>query len=153
MLALLMPIALLGTGLSAGVLFGGELGIVPFFMIQTPPRYVQVHSFVAGRYDPFQPICLLTAALADVVLAVGLTDGLARWLCALAAASAAGVSLVSRNRTAPMGRWLRRLDADALPADWDSQAFRKRWGVWNRTRTAFAVSAFLINVVATGALL
>jgi hypothetical protein len=151
--AILMPIALLGSGMSAGVLFGGELGIVPFFMVQTPDRYVEVHSFVAGRYDPFQPICLLTAALADVLIA-GLTgDPLARLLCSLAAALAVSVALVSRNRTAPMGRWVKRLDAGALPDGWDSAAFRRRWGFWNRVRTGLAVGAFLVNVFATGALL
>ncbi len=153
MAAFLIPVALFGSGLSAGVLFGGELGIVPYFMAQNPDRYVQVHSFMAGRYDPLQPICLAIAALADIGLAVGGTHPVARVLYSAAALSAVGVAFVSRTHTAPMGKWVKRLDPAALPDDWDATDFRRRWGRWNRTRVTFAMLAFFLNVVATGVLL
>jgi uncharacterized membrane protein len=151
--SLFLPIALLTSGIVAGVLLGGEMGIVPFFMTLPAERYVQAHSFVAGRYDPFQPICLLIAAICDAVLVATAPVTAARVVCAAGIVVALSVAAVSRSRTAPMGRWLKTLNPDRLPADFKSEEFRQRWGWWNRTRTGLALLTLLCNVVAAALLL
>jgi uncharacterized membrane protein len=151
--SLFLSVALLTSGIVAGVLLGGELGMVPLFMTLPADRYVQAHSFVAGRYDPFQPLCLLTAAICDVVLVTTLSSTPARIVCGVAALVALSVGVVSRTHTAPMGRWLKTLDPASLPADWESSTFRRRWARWNRTRTAMAITVLVLNVAAASILL
>jgi hypothetical protein len=129
------------------------MGIVPLMMVLPADRYVQAHSFVAGRYDPFQPICLLIAAICDLVLVVTAPVLAARIVCALGIVVALSVAAVSRSRTAPMGRWLKTLNPERLPDDFRSDEFRRRWGLWNRTRTGLAVMTLVLNVVAAALLL
>jgi uncharacterized membrane protein len=148
-----LPIALLTSGIVAGVLLGGEIGIVPLFMRLPAEQYVRAHSFFAGRYDPFQPLCLLTAAICDVVLAVTTSSPAARALCVTGTAVALSVGVVSRMRTAPMGRWVKSLNPERLPPGWQSEDFRHRWGRWNRTRTGLAILVLLMNVLITSLLL
>lgn len=151
--SVLLPIALMTSGIVAGVLLGGEIGIVPLFMRLPPAEYVRAHSFFAGRYDPFQPLCLLAATVCDVVIAVTTPAAPARALALAAAVSALSVGAVSRARTAPMGRWVKTLDPEQLPEGWQSCDFRRRWGRWNKTRTGLALAVLLMNVLVTGVLL
>ena len=151
--SVMLPIALMTSGIVAGVLLGGELGIVPMFMRLPPAEYVRAHSFFAGRYDPFQPLCLLAAAVCDVVLAATTPVAAARVLTIAAAATALSVGVVSRARTAPMGRFVKTLDPERLPEGWRSYDFRQQWGRWNKTRTGMAIAVLLLNVLVAGVLL
>ncbi|WP_433429267.1 anthrone oxygenase family protein [Nonomuraea sp. CA-141351] len=153
MIEMLLPVALLTSGLAAGVLLGGELGVIPFFMSLPADRYVHAHSFVVGRYDPFQPICLLTTGVIDALIAVFTPSALAKAVFAAGVVVVLSVVFVSRTHTAPMGRWLKTLDPEALPQDWEAGKFRARWARWNRRRAALAVLALVVNVVGAGVLL
>jgi hypothetical protein len=148
-----LPISLLTSGIVAGVLLGGGIGVVPLFRALPAPQYVHAHSFVVGRYDPFQPLCLLVAAIGDVVLAISTRVAAAQAFCIIGALAAVAVSTVSRARTAPMGRWVKTLDPGDLPRDWNMEDFRRRWGHWNRLRTGFAILVLLSNVAAASVLL
>ncbi|MFE0152453.1 anthrone oxygenase family protein [Nonomuraea sp. NPDC059007] len=148
-----LPLALLANGLSAGVLMATVLGVVPFYMTLTAGDYVRAHAFAVGRYDPFQPACLMVTVLADVLVAAAEPRPAGRLLCAAAALTAGSVVAVSLTRNVPMNRWVKAQDPDALPPGWDLDAFRRRWARWNRTRTGLALLALTLNTGAAVALL
>jgi uncharacterized membrane protein len=153
MTGFLLPIALLAIGLSAGVLVGTTIGIVPFYRTLPPGDYVRAHAFAAGRYDPFQPLCLVVTVVADVLVAVTAPVAAGRVLAGICALLAAAVVAVSVTRNVPVNRWLRSLDPDRLPADFADRDPRGYWTKWNQVRTGLAVLALLGNVITAGVLL
>jgi uncharacterized membrane protein len=150
---LMLPLALLANGIAAGVLLGGELGVVPYFKSLPVDRYIHAHTFVTGRYDPFQPICMLITVILDITIAVTTAQPAVRLLCVAAVLAILCVIGVARTRTARMARWLKKVDPAALPADFDPVAFRTSWSTWNRRRVGLGVAAFACNVAAVGVLL
>lgn len=148
---IVVPLVLLVNGLGAGVLVGANLGAYPMMAAQPAERYVQVHSFLATRYDPFMPVCLIGTVLGDLVLAASGASGYARVLQAGAAVLVASAVVISVTRNVPINRWVRSVDPDRMPADWQQR--RRTWGVWNRTRGLLVVLALLANCVATALLL
>jgi uncharacterized membrane protein len=143
---LLAVLALLTTGLTAGVLFGVALANVPGFLAMSAPQYVAAHQLFDRHYEPWMPLLVAVGVVSDVTLAVA-ADGVARTaLYALAAALLAGVALVSRFANVPLLASVRGADADALPADWVD--IRPAWSRWHLARTALSVAA-LLTVAAT----
>ncbi|MFG3439643.1 anthrone oxygenase family protein [Nonomuraea sp. NPDC047897] len=153
MTQVLLPLALLANGLAAGVLVATVLGVVPFYRTLSADLYVRAHAFAVGRYDPFQPACLLVTFAADTAIVLTEPSGAGRALCAVAALTAGSVVAVSLTRNVPMNRWIKAQDPRALPAGWDMEAFRSRWARWNSTRTALAVLALVLNAAAAAVLL
>jgi hypothetical protein len=150
---LLLPLALLTGGLGAGVLTGTVLGPVPLYFSLPAERYVEVHQFLANRYEPFQPICLTVTLLADVAAAAIAPSIPVRILCALAAATLAGAIAVSATRNVPLKRRVLALDPAALPSDFHEWDPRRVWAAWNLVRTVLAVTSLACNVVAAAVLL
>ncbi|MFI0422936.1 anthrone oxygenase family protein [Spongiactinospora sp. 9N601] len=153
MTELLLPVALFTNGIAAGVLVGTMLGVVPFYRTLGAPEYVRAHAFSSTRYDPFQPICLVTTLVIDTILAATVDAFAARALCAAAAVTTLGVVIISVSRNVPMNRWIVRQDPDAMPADWDFESFRANWARWNGIRATVAILAFVFNISAAVALL
>lgn len=153
MIAALVAVVLVVNGLAAGVLMGTVLGGVPLLLALPPSRYVHAHAFFATRYDPFMPACLLATVLGDVVLAILFGGKAATGLTAVAAVFAAVTVVVSLTRNVPINKWVRALDPEELPGDFDGQDPRGRWKRSNDIRTACAVIALLFNVSAVATLL
>ena len=153
MLHIVLPLVVLANGLAAGVLVGTQLGGWPLLVTLPPQRYVQAHAFLATRYDPFMPACLLGTALGDVLLTVLAPGTGPRALFALAAVSAASTVIISILKNVPINRWIRTLDPNLLPDDFDDHDPRRVWGSWNQARTGVAVLALLANCAALAALL
>ncbi|MFB0619293.1 anthrone oxygenase family protein [Streptomyces sp. AGS-58] len=143
---ILLPLALVGSGMAAGGLMIASLGGAPLLLSLPVERYVPVHQFLVTRFDPFMPICMITAMLCDAALAVLGTGRVP------AAAGTAGVLLlaaivVSVTRNVPINKWVGSLEPGAVPLDWDRLDPRVRWRNWNLVRTALAVAALLANAV------
>ncbi|GAA2411510.1 hypothetical protein GCM10010191_20930 [Actinomadura vinacea] len=153
MIELLLPAAALANGLCAGVLVGSVLGVVPYYRTLPEDGYIRAHAFSVGRYDPFQPICLLITLVADAAVAALADDAAARLLCAAAAVLALTVIAVTLARNLPMNRSIQRIVPDAPPDGFRARAFLRRWARWNALRTALAALALLINAAAIGVLL
>ncbi|GAA1666125.1 DUF1772 domain-containing protein [Fodinicola feengrottensis] len=153
MTVFLLPIALLAIGLSAGTLVGTTIGVVPFYHTLPASDYVRAHAFAAGRYDPFQPACLLVTVVADVLVAITAPVPAGRVLAGVCALLAASVVTVSVTRNVPVNRWLRSLDPEQLPTDFADRDPRAYWTKWNQVRTALAVLALLGNVITAGLLI
>lgn len=153
MTALLTMVALLGSGLTAGVLVSTVLGIMPLMATFPPDRYVVSHKYLWSRYDPFMPISFGLSVAAGVALAVLAPGGMARVLFVVAAVLLAVVMVISITKQVPINRWVKALDPDALPEDWDSVDPRALWRGWNLARTALACVGFGVNIAAVAALM
>lgn len=153
MIRLLLPLALMGSGLAAGGLAIAALGGAPLLLSLPTDRYVPVHKFLVERFDPFMPICMVLALVSDAVLAVVAPVPAGRWALGGAAVLLVGVLAVSVLKNVPINRWVATLDPQSLPEDWERLDPRVSWRNWNLLRTALAMAALVLNAVAVGVLL
>lgn len=137
MLALLDVVALVGGGVTAGVLFCVALSIVPAFNALPIDRYVELHRLVGRNYDPTMPIIVLASTLA-CALRAALTPGWPRFApFAVAALLLLAVSGVSHLGNVPINRLVK--GAQAHPSQLDR--LRRRWRVLHLLRTGLALLA------------
>lgn len=148
----LLPIALVSNGLAAGGLMIAVLGGAPLMFVLPVGQYIKVEQFLTTRFDPFMPICLITTILVDGSLAFVAPDTRSRQLTALAALLTAAAITVSITRNFPINRWVRKLDPEAVPENWDEVDPRTRWRNWNLVRATLTVLALLINVTTVSVL-
>jgi len=66
-------VELLGSGLTAGVLFAVALSVLPALFAMPMDRYIETHRLLGRNWDPTMPVIVLTSTAVDVALAV-LTD-------------------------------------------------------------------------------
>ncbi|MET8005465.1 DUF1772 domain-containing protein [Nonomuraea glycinis] len=144
----LTVVALLGGGVTAGVLFGVAVSVVPALRDMTPGRYVEAHQLLGRNWDPLMPIIVLGTTGVDLLLSF-LADGTGtRWAFGGAAALLFASSMVSHLLNVPMNREVKALDpAAALPPDWQDP--RPAWSGWHRLRTTLAAAAFALTALAT----
>ena len=134
--------AVLGSGLTAGVLFSVALSVVPAFAGVPAQRYVELHKLIGRRYDHVMPPMVLTWTLLDVLLAVRGAGA----LFAVAAVLGSGVAAVSQLGNVPINRQVKRLPTGPVPAGWADP--RGRWRAYNLIRTYLAVLALAANACA-----
>lgn len=134
-------VALLGSGVTAGVLFAVALSVLPALFAMETGTYVHAHQLLGRNWDPTMPVIVLTSTLVEGVLAVT-SDGAARSLFAAAAVLSLGVSGVSHLCNVPINRRVKAVtDPSDLPADWRDP--RPLWRRWHLLRTVLAVLALL----------
>jgi uncharacterized membrane protein len=148
-----LPLALLGSGFAAGGLMISALGGAPLLLILPTDQYVPIHKFLVTRFDPFMPISLCGALIADAILAFTAATGAGRALTGTAAVLLVIAVVVSLTKNVPINKWVARLDPSALPENFEHLDPRVRWRNWNLVRTALAVTALLVNVSTVAALL
>lgn len=153
MIQVLLPIALLTTGVAAGVLVGSLVGPVRMMLALPPNRYVEMHQLLAFRGQPLQPIFFTAAAAADIALSIVAPNTATRVLCAIGAIFAIKVILISRTRSTPLKRFATSMDPNNLPSNWHEIDPRPVWAKWNFIRTLCAVGALLPNVVVVALLI
>lgn len=146
MTQILLSLALLTSGPAAGVLIGSATGPVLLLRSLPPGRYVEMHRLLAGRPEPFQPICFVTATVCDLALAATARHAGTSLLFAVAALCEAGVIMVSKTRSNPLKRFATSFDPDNLPDEWAQIDPRPRWARWNLARTVLATAALIANV-------
>jgi uncharacterized membrane protein len=150
---ILLPVALLTGGLAAGALMVSALGGAPMLLSLPVASYVPVHKFLVTRFDPFMPICLVTAMLCDVGLAIANPTTATRVIAGFFAVAYLSVMYVSLTKNVPINKWVATLDPDNLPADFARIDPRKRWRDWNLVRTTLATVGLAGNVAMVAILL
>ncbi|MCW3840378.1 DUF1772 domain-containing protein [Micromonospora yasonensis] len=148
----LLPIVLVSNGMAAGGLMIAVLGGAPLMFVLPVGQYITVEQFLTTRFDPFMPICLVTTILLDGSLAFVAPDAPSRRLFALASLLTACAITVSITRNFPINRWVRTLDPERIPENWDEVDPRKRWRNWNFVRATLTILALLVNVTAVSVL-
>ncbi|RRQ88655.1 anthrone oxygenase family protein [Streptomyces griseofuscus] len=137
-------LALLGSGVTAGVLFAVALSILPALFAMPTGTYVYAHQLLGRNWDPTMPVIVLGSTLADTLWAV---SGGGEVPAAVAAVLLLGVSAVSHLCNVPINRRVKAVtDPEQLPADWTDP--RPLWRRWHLLRCALAVAALALNSVA-----
>jgi uncharacterized membrane protein len=144
---ILAVVAVLGAGVTGGVLFAVAVSVVPALAALPPQRYVQTHQLLGRNWDPTMPIIVLTTTAADVALVV-IADGAAdRLLFAVAAVLMFGTSAVSHLLNVPINREVKKLDpAGPVAPDWRDP--RPLWRRWHLLRTTLAGLGFAATTLA-----
>ncbi len=153
MIAYIIPVALLAGGFAAGGLMISALGGAPMLLSLSVENYLAVHKGFIGRFDPFMPICICTALVADIVLAITAPIATAHALLAVGAALYLSVLSVSLTKNVPINHWIVTLDPADPPANWAEIDPRVKWRNWNVVRTTLAVLGLVVNVAAVGFLM
>jgi len=139
-------IAVVSTGLYAGILFGDRLGATYSRAALSPEAFVIFQQVQHVHFKPvLMPLTLLT--LVSSVLWVGLAArrprGLGFWLAALAALAVVAAFAVTRVVNFPINDALMTWSAASPPGD-----LRKLWAPWEQAHTlrvALALSAFALQ--------
>ncbi|WP_018681671.1 DUF1772 domain-containing protein [Actinokineospora enzanensis] len=140
----LRVLALLGSGIAAGVLFAVALSVLPALFAMPPERYVYAHRLLGRNFDPTMPLVVLGTVAADTALAALVPEH--RVLFVIAAVLSLGVSAVSHLCNVPINRRVKAVDETALPPDWRDP--RPSWRRWHLLRTVLAILAFLTCALA-----
>ncbi|MDW4905917.1 DUF1772 domain-containing protein [Streptomyces sp. ADMS] len=149
----LVPVAAITGGMAAGGMMIAVLG-APLLLTLPPQRYVALHQLLVTRFDPFMPICILVALATNLALALTASRAAAQALYAVAVLLLAATVYVSLTRNVPINKWLKTLDPEALPPDFDRLLHRRvRWRNWNLVRASFTLVALAVNGTAIGVLL
>ncbi|MFG2503283.1 DUF1772 domain-containing protein [Streptomyces sp. NPDC048441] len=142
--------ALVGSGVTAGVLFAVALSVLPALFAMETGTYVYAHKLLGRNWDPTMPVIVLSSTLVDAVLAV-VSDGSTRALFVVGALLLLGVSAVSHLCNVPINRRVKSVDdPEQLPADWEDP--RPLWRRWHLLRTALAVLALAVTAAGVTAL-
>ncbi|MFI8965359.1 DUF1772 domain-containing protein [Streptomyces sp. NPDC053493] len=138
--------AVLGSGVTAGVLFAVALSVLPALFAMETGTYVHAHQLLGRNWDPTMPVIVLSSTLADGVLAVAAEDA-ARALFAVGAVLLLGVSGVSHLCNVPINRRVKAItDPAVIPPDWEDP--RPLWRRYHYLRTVLAVVALAVNAAA-----
>lgn len=146
LIEVLNVVVLLGSGVTAGVLFGISLAVVPALAAMSPGRYVETHRLIGQHWDPMMPIIVLSSALVDVILAVLAGGGTRSLLYIIGAALMLGVACVSHVVNVPINMRTRGMDPAEIPDDWQDP--RALWRNWNLVRAALAATALTVSSIA-----
>jgi uncharacterized membrane protein len=146
MLRLLSTLVLVGSGITAGVLFAVAISMVPALAAMPPGRYVYTHTLLGRNWDPTMPLIVTGTALIDIALAVLTPAAGSRPLLIAAAVLLFGVSVVSHLCNVPINRVVHNTDPDAIPDGWPDP--RPLWRRWHLLRTSLAIVALAVNGLA-----
>lgn len=139
-------LAVLGSGVVAGVLFAVALSVLPALFAMPMDRYVYAHKLIGRNWDPTMPIVVLTSTAIDVALVFLAQDARTRTLFVVAAVLLLAVSGVSHLANVPINRRVKSVDPERIPADWTDP--RPLWRRWHFLRTVLAVVALVCNGLA-----
>lgn len=146
---LLLILALVASGVGAGVLTAVAISVFPALCTMPPARYVETHRMMGKGFHPTMPIVFNIGMLAAFG-AAALIGWPQAWLPLLAGLALAGSQAVSHLGNVPINRMLTGIEPGMVPADWQDP--RPRWRRLNWLRTALALlGLLLLSVTAVAA--
>jgi len=146
MVELLATVALMGSGLVAGVFFAIAVSVMPTLMTLPSGVYMPIHRSLGKGYHPVMPLIVVVLLVAELGLTVLVPATPSRLLFGAAAVATVGVQLISQLGNVPINKRVQAADEDALPADWQDP--RRPWRDWHYLRTACAFVALGATAVA-----
>ena len=140
-------LALISTGLVAGLFFGWEVAVIPGLKRVDDRTYLLTMQHINQAI--VNPVFLLPFLATPALLAAAylLNDGAGNWL-RLAAAVLYGIAVlgVTMTRNVPLNNELDRPDpaSSAEVIGSARQAYEGRWNRWNRLRSLAALGSFVL---------
>ena len=138
---------LLSTGLLAGALAYGAVNLVPTFNAVPLDVRLTFHTALMRMNGPVVQTVMACAAVGSVAFAV-LERGWPRLLAAGSGGLVLVAFLVTRFGNVPINAHIKIWAVTSAPPD--HAAVLRRWEMFNDIRTAAAVSAFVLALVAAG---
>lgn len=145
-------IAVVCTGLAAGVLLGHRMGVSFAMPELSPSSFIQLQQIIHSHFARMMPILMLGAVGASVAWATLLRARWREvefWLVALAAMALTGAVVLTLVVNVPINDQLMRWSSESPPA-----RLMELWRPWETAhslRTALAIAAFTAEVVALSA--
>jgi uncharacterized membrane protein len=148
-LAIGRVIAVITTGLAAGVYLGDRMGVSFARPHLTSSSFVQLQQVIHRHFVRMMPPLILSSvatSIAWAALSPGRAPLLACWLAAAGALAMLVVAVLTRVVNVPINAKLMTWRAEAPPVD-----LATLWAPWERVhsvRTVLAIGAFIAEVVA-----
>jgi uncharacterized membrane protein len=147
-LKLLEPLALLSTGLLAGVFYYGTFTVVPAFYEVPIEVHLKYRVALMNHNAVYVQLLTLIAIILPAWLALSSKDSRLRRTYAVIAAVAALLSiLTTRFGNVPINRMIRVWEAGKAPDNW--REILDRWNLYNYIRTVFGTAGFILVVIAS----
>lgn len=141
----LRVLAVLCSGVVAGVFTAVTLSVMPALALLPAPTYIRVHRLLGQGYHPTMPIVVLIVLLGDFALALITTKGSIVILLSIAMLLQVGVQLVSHLGNERLNKRVRAVDEEKIGVGWNDP--RHEWRRWHMVRTALALAVFAINAI------
>jgi uncharacterized membrane protein len=141
----LRVLAVLCSGVVAGVFAAVTLSVMPALALLPPPSYIRVHRLLGAGYHPTMPIVVLAVLLDDFALALVTTRGSILTLLSVTMLLQVGVQLVSHLGNERLNKRVRAVDEEMIGVGWDDP--RQAWRRWHLVRTVLALAVFALNTV------
>ncbi|OIJ94127.1 hypothetical protein BIV24_11255 [Streptomyces colonosanans] len=138
-------IAVTATGLLAGAFGYGAVNLGPTFWSVPLETRLTFHAELMKMNSPVMLTAMGVSALGALALTLQ-TRGRERWLAAGATALTATSFLVTRFGNVPINAQIKVWAVTSPPADYAE--ILHRWDLFNQTRTATALAAFVLLVIA-----
>jgi uncharacterized membrane protein len=142
-------IALISTGLIAGIFFGHRAGVSRASTQLTPGSFIQLQQIIHQVFQRMMPPLVVAAVLGTLTWTVLLRAGgpvVAFWLLVSASVCLLGAAILTRAINIPINRQLMTWDSQAPPRE-----FSEVWGRWeciHSIRTILAVIALVCQTLA-----
>ena len=149
MILIVRIVALICTGLSAGIFLGHRAGVSRAMPALNPSSFIQLQQVIHKTFARMMPVLILGALVGSVACGVLLrscwrTDEF--WLVSAASVAMMCILAMTRAVNIPINRRLMTWNAPAPPSDLSAV-----WAPWERihsVRTVLAVVAFAAEVIA-----
>jgi uncharacterized membrane protein len=143
-------IAVVCTGLLAGIYFGYRAGVYHALQELTATNFVRFQRVVHVRYIKVLPVLLLGALIASVLWLVMIWSqfGSAEfWLVAVSCAGIVLVGAMTRAVNIPLNKQLMTWNVDTPPSN-----LKELWAPWDRVNTIRTLVATTVLILETVAL-
>ena len=149
MILIVRIVALICTGLSAGIFLGHRAGVSRAMPALNPSSFIQLQQVIHKTFARMMPVLILGALVGSVAWGVLLrsrwrTDEF--WLVSAASVAMMCILAMTRAVNIPINKRLMTWNAAAPPSDLSAV-----WAPWERihsVRTVLAVVAFAAEVIA-----
>lgn len=152
LLVIVRVIAIVCTGLAAGIFLGHGRGVSLAAPSLAPSSFVQLQQIIHMHFARMMPPLLLSSAAGSFAWAILLRDAWRApgfWLVAAAASAMLSAGAMTRAVNVPINHRLEAWKVEAPPAD-----LMQQWAPWERVhsiRTVLATTALVLEVVALSA--
>jgi uncharacterized membrane protein len=145
---LIMALALLTTGLLAGVFYYGTFTLIPAFYEVPIDVHLKFRVVMMNHNAVYVQLLTAIAIITPALLAIVSKHSRLIRIFAIAAAIAALISIITtRFGNVPINRMMRVWEASAAPANW--RQVLEQWNFYNYIRTVFALASFVFVLIAS----
>jgi uncharacterized membrane protein len=145
---LVQALALLSSGLLAGVFYYGTFTVVPAFYDVPIDVHLKYRVALMSHNAVYVQLLTVIAILVPVWLAfVNKKSRLIRNYALLAALTALISILITRFGNVPVNQLMTAWEKSKAPANW--REILDRWNLFNGIRTVFALASFLLVIIAS----